>query len=303
MKEQKTVTRRDFIKGVAYKAVGTAIGLTAAEQVLFGKLAVKNAWGLSSNKTRVVIIRDENVFDRNNEVDSYVVGKMLDKGIQALTGKRSARLGWQSLFQTSDKIGIKTSVNMVPTNQGLIDALRGKLEGIGISFANITTADAEAFNSFKDRNVLINMPALKTHWLSGIAGVIKNYINLTLVPSIYHSDSCASLGKVWKKPIVANKTRLNIVDATKALFHGGPQVEPRYLWSYRGLIIGEDPVAVDMVCLQLIQAKRNEYKKEFWELNPPPKHIEIADKKYKLGISDLSKIEVVKIGWEGEILL
>jgi hypothetical protein len=34
-----------------------------------------------------------------------------------------------------------------------------------------------------------------------------------------------------------------------------------------------------------------------------PVHISVADKKFKLGISDLSRIEIVKVGWQEEVLL
>jgi hypothetical protein len=87
-----------------------------------------------------------------------------------------------------------------------------------------------------------------------------------------------------------------VVDALRPLFHGGPQVNPQYLWNYGGLVLGTDPVAVDTVCLKIIQGKRNEFNEEPWPLSPPPKHIVVADEKYKLGTSDPSKIEVKLIG-------
>jgi len=53
-----------------------------------------------------------------------------------------------------------------------------------------------------------------------------------------------------------------------------------------------DPVAVDTVCLNILQEKRNEFKGREWFINPPAKHIFVADKKYGLGNSDLDKIEL-----------
>jgi hypothetical protein len=34
-----------------------------------------------------------------------------------------------------------------------------------------------------------------------------------------------------------------------------------------------------------------------------PVHISVADKKYKLGVSELIRIEIVKLGWQEEVLL
>jgi hypothetical protein len=38
-------------------------------------------------------------------------------------------------------------------------------------------------------------------------------------------------------------------------------------------------------------------------LDVPPIHIEVADKKYHLGVSDLSRIELIKLGWTEEVLI
>jgi len=87
------------------------------------------------------------------------------------------------------------------------------------------------------------------------------------------------------------------------MFDKGPQVTPKYLWPYRGLIVGTDPVAVDAVCLKIIQAKRNAYKGEPWPVSPPPTSIAVADTQYHLGTSDPAKIHLVKLGWEADALV
>ncbi len=303
MKESKTVTRRDFIRGTAYQAVSAAVGLLTAEQILLGRLTTAKSWGLPRKTSRVIIVRNENVLDENSQVKPEIIKKMLNSAVMAFTGEIKPSSAWKSLFSPSDQIGIKSSSNMMPTSPPLLKAMRASLEKSGIGFNHIKVADKKAFSQFADCNALINVPGLKTHWLSGIAASLKNYINTTMVPSMYHADSCANLGKVWTKPLVKDKTRLIVVDAVKALFNGGPQVDPRYIWDYRGIIVGDDPVAVDIVCLQILQAKRNEYKNEFWLINPPPKHIEIADKTYHLGNSDMAKIDLIKLGWEENMLL
>jgi hypothetical protein len=89
-----------------------------------------------------------------------------------------------------------------------------------------------------------------------------------------------------------------VVDALRPLFHGGPQVNPAYLWPYNGIIIGTDPVAVDTVCMKILEAKRREYKKGEWPINPPPKHVFLAEQKYKLGHAQMDNIELVKLGWQ-----
>jgi hypothetical protein len=65
-------------------------------------------------------------------------------------------------------------------------------------------------------------------------------------------------------------------------------------------MLGFDPVAVDATGLRIIEAIRREYFAEERPLNPPAKHIAIADSKYHLGTADPQKIELVKIGYDKE---
>jgi hypothetical protein len=106
-------------------------------------------------------------------------------------------------------------------------------------------------------------------------------------------------------PIVKGKTRLNILLALTPLFHGrGPHhYDPRYVWQYKGFFVSFDPVAIDTMGLRLIQAKRLQYFGKEIALETPPKHIVVADKKYKLDTSDPKQIEFVKLGWMEDALI
>jgi hypothetical protein len=77
----------------------------------------------------------------------------------------------------------------------------------------------------------------------------------------------------------------------------------RYVWPYKALIVGTDPVAVDTVGARLLQAKRIAFFGEDRALDVTPHHIQVADTEYRLGVSDLLRIEVVKLGWMEDILI
>jgi hypothetical protein len=62
-------------------------------------------------------------------------------------------------------------------------------------------------------------------------------------------------------------------------------------------------VAVDATGARIIQAKRREFFGEDRPINPPPKHIELADSRHHLGTADPKKIELIKIGWQDGILI
>jgi len=67
--------------------------------------------------------------------------------------------------------------------------------------------------------------------------------------------------------------------------------------------VGTDPVAVDTMGAHLLQAKRIAFFGEDRALDVLPSHIIVADKKYHLGVSDLSRIQLIKLGWMEEMLI
>lgn len=281
--DSPAITRRDLLKGAAYTSVGIALGVNPLEA-----RAAEKAKPLA----RVVVVRAEGVLDKEGKVDTGILEKMLDRGMLELSGEKTVEKAWQRYIRPEDSVGIKITRAMTPTHEELTQAISARLTQAGVTRMEAWDRDAKKPEQF---TALINVPGMKSHWLSGVGFCIKNYAGCHPKPSQYHADACADLADMWNYPPLKGKTRLNIVDGLRAVYNGGPQVDPRYVWDYQGLVFGTDPVAVDAVCLRIIQKKRNEVQPPEWVLSPPPKHIEVADKKYGLGTSDLSKIEVVEV--------
>ena len=72
---------------------------------------------------------------------------------------------------------------------------------------------------------------------------------------------------------------------------------------YNGLIAGTDPVAVETVCLNIINEKRKAIRGEPWPLSPPPICVEAADNVYGLGTSRMAQMNIEHFGWEPELLI
>jgi hypothetical protein len=293
MKNEKcALTRRDFIRGT----VGTTLGIT-----LLGPKWLKGT-GYKGSKSSVIIVRDQNAMDEAWNVDKQVLKKMLEQILTAVTGERSLKDACLSLVSPEDVIGLVPTPLMNPTHDELIEALQESLVEAGIPPENIKNAQGRSVN-LEPITALISLPGLKAHWLTGIGTVIKNYILYSGAPRNYHDQNSAKLGEIWNLPQVKGKTRLILVDALYPVCDKGPQVDPRYRWAYNGLIAGTDPVAVDAVCLKIIQAKREELRGEPWPFSPPPICVEAADKIYKLGTSDLKNIDIQTIGWNEGLLI
>ncbi|MGB9627514.1 MAG: hypothetical protein ACPL6D_02530, partial [Thermodesulfobacteriota bacterium] len=139
-------------------------------------------------------------------------------------------------------------------------------------------------------------------------GCIKNYcmfVPAYQLPLYYHSDACSPLASIWNKPIVKGKTRLNILSLLRTQFYSrGPHhFDRRFVSEYKGLLIGQDPVALDSIGARLLQLQRIAHFGEDRPLDTSPTHIYVADEKYKLGVSDLRRINLIKIGWmEGSLI-
>jgi hypothetical protein len=315
-KEKISFSRRDFLKGTTLTTLGVALGLVSPE--VLSSQEVK--------KERVVLVRDKEVQNDDLRVDKNLLSKMLDSGIASLEGENDPAKSWKKLFNSKDLVGIKISMMMTPTHKELIELIVANLLKAGVEDKNIYVWDRDRVgigsaemhsrpknfgfakdhlsNVIKKSTALINVPGMKSHWLSGAAFSIKNWAGAVDNAVEYHTeDCCSSFGALCANPEIKSKCRLIILDGLRPLFNGGPQVDPKYLWNYNGLILGFDHVAVDTVALKIIQNKRDEYKKEKWILSPPPLHITLADTKYKAGTSDLNRIELIKSGWEEGALI
>ncbi len=291
-KKWKELTRRDFLKGT----FGTAIGAS-----VFGPQLVK-AGGMPSESSLVTVVRDKNAMDANNTVDPSVLKDMLDLTLTKFTGKTTSKEAWLSLVTPDDTIGLVPTPHLNPTHSEVVDAVKSSLIAAGIPANRIVDAQGGP-DKPKACTALIGLPGLKAHWLTGIGTVMKLYIMYSGSPRSYHDQNSAKLGEIWNYPFVKGKTKLVLVDALRPLCDKGPQVDPRYLWPYNGLIAGSDPVAVESVCLRIIMAKRKAMRGEDWPLSPPPVCVEAADKTYGLGTSNWDNIKVEHFGWAENLLL
>ena len=289
--ENTALTRRDFVRGsvgavVAASLLGSPLDSTAAPVA----------------KSYVAVVRNQSALNSGNVVNELVLGDMLTQVLRSVTGTADEVSAWRALVKSDDIIGLVHTDHLNKTHPELVEAVKRSLKLAGISERNLRMAQGSP-EIVKECTALISLPALKTHWLTGIGTVFKNYITFTGSPSSYHDANNAKLGEIWNMPHVKGKTKLVLVDALRPLCDKGPQPDPRYLWPYKGLIAGTDPVAVETVCLKVIMQKRQALRGEPWPLSPPPMVVEMADKRYGLGTSKLEKIQIERIGWTEDVLV
>lgn len=143
---------------------------------------------------------------------------------------------------------------------------------------------------------IINVPVLKDHDLSGVSIGMKNFYGVIHNPNKYHDNNCDPyIADLNSHPYIRKKLRLIICDAIKAQYNGGPAFKPQWVWDYGGLIIGADPVALDLIGSRIIEEKRKEMgMPSLKEVGREPRYIQTAAS-IGLGFSDPQKIELIEI--------
>jgi hypothetical protein len=296
--QKKVITRRQFIQNATLAAFGSSLILRVP-----GKL-----WAQPRKKSLVILVRNKEVLDNNGTPREEVVRTMLDQALTRLTGEKNPVEAWKTILMPDDIVGIKTNMwQYLPTTAQVEQVLKRRIMDAGVSESRIGIDDRGILENpvFQNATALINARPMRTHHWSGVGSLIKNYIMFVPDPYNYHSDSCADLATIWNKPIVKDKTRLNVLVMLTPQFHGvGPHsFSLKYVWKYYGLLAGFDPVAVDATGLRIIQAKRRQFFGNDRPLNPPAKHIQLADTRHHLGTADPQKIELIKLGFSEDILI
>jgi hypothetical protein len=294
--KKKTITRRDFLRVATGATMAAALGSGILEEAR------------AEPSAKVILIRNAEVLGGQDKIQGEILQSMLDEAVKTLLGTNEPREAWQKLFKSSDVVGIKSNTwGKMPTPKELEVVIKRRLLDVGVAEKNIDIDDRGVLNNpvFLSATALVNVRPLRTHHWAGVGTCLKNYIQFVPTPSAYHEDGCSPLGKIWTHPIVKGKTRLNILGALTPQFYGRGAnfFDKRYVWSYKGLIVGTDPVAVDAIGAHLLQTKRIAFFGEDRALDVPPIHIMVADKQYHLGVSDLSRIQLIKLGWMEEVLI
>ncbi|HEX9901538.1 MAG TPA: DUF362 domain-containing protein [Acidobacteriota bacterium] len=309
--KKKSITRRDFLKAAAVAPLAGAIVSSA----LAAGSAASAAWPAGSqtassvaSKSRVILIRDLNVLGADRKCVPSVVSRMLDEAVASLFGEKDAAAAWKRIIKPKDTVGIKTNIwKYLATGPEIEQHLKRRVLDCGVPEDKVGIADRGLLNNplFTGATALINVRPARTHHWAGMGGCLKNMIMFVPQPFTHHGDSCADLATIWELPEVKGKVRLNVLVMLTPLFHGiGPNhYSDQYVWDYKGLLLGLDPVAVDSTGVRILQAKRREFFGEERPLQPPAHHVFYADTRHHLGTSDPAKIDLVKLGWPEGLLI
>jgi hypothetical protein len=267
-------TRRRFLTAVA--SCGAAIWAGGRES--FGQARSSGSPALPVPPEVCEVFMKEAVINRR--AHPTLVGQMLRQALCLAARREDVGEAWREWVGDDDVIllkfnqsgadAIRTSevmcravvsslgrADIAPDRIMLLEA-PGHLAGeLGTRSLPAGWADKEHdFGSGRDRlraaleeaTAIINVPFLKTHNLAGMTGCLKNLSHgLVKHPGHYHDGGCSPyIGDIVGCEAIRSKLRLNIVDALRVMVDQGPQASEEFVDPAQLLLVGKDPVAVDM---------------------------------------------------------
>jgi len=140
---------------------------------------------------------------------------------------------------------------------------------------------------------IINVPVFKNTG-NGISMATKNLgygaiCNTGRLHRPLFFDVCT---EVLAFPVLRDKVVLNITDAIKAQYDGGPEVNARFIYDYNTLFFATDPFALDMVCHNIIFEKRKSMNVKVNDHPMYTNYLKYAET-LGLGITNPEKIKIL----------
>lgn len=111
-------------------------------------------------------------------------------------------------------------------------------------------------------NKLICIPVLKDHGSGGVTLALKN-MSHGLVNNVSRSHGTPDtntcnlfIPAIVAHPTIRQKAVLQVLDGLNAVFQRGPGAQKEFVWQYEALFFATDPVALDHVGWEIVDAKR-----------------------------------------------
>ena len=150
----------------------------------------------------------------------------------------------------------------------------------------------------RECDMVIGIPILKDHNMSGVTFAMKNMYGVVDRPQDLHAGNCnPAVADLNCIPVIRQKVCFTVGDALSSVYEGGPVFHPERIWYPNALIVGADRVALDYTAWQMIARKRKAMGvPTLEEAGRPPLYIATAaDAAHRLGTNDPQRIHLMEV--------
>ena len=149
-----------------------------------------------------------------------------------------------------------------------------------------------------ESTAVFNIALVKDHSICGYTGALKNMTHgTTMNPHDFHSNHASpQIALLYAQDVIKSRVRLNIADAFKVMYHGGPlDKKPECRVPYEAVFASTDPVAIDALGWEIVEEfrKKNGLKTLTAE-GRAPAYIKAAAE-LGLGVHEREKIELREV--------
>ena len=314
------LSRRDFLKR-------TVITAGAASLLSHGSTKVLGKQPEDDSLSTVVRVKSEYVLATRG-IHEGVLQDMLESVLRKLTGADDVVAAWGAIVEPGQRLALKfnhsgadglgtsdpmlrvlvrTLVKAGHRPQDLVaievsPALRQETEtstpkvGWSKETYDFGSGTDQLASWLADVDGIINVPFLKHHNIAGMTCCLKNLSHaLVKHPAQFHRHGCSPyIGDIVSLPEIREKLRVHLVNGVRIVFDGGPEAREDFIWDGKLLLGGFDPVAVDVVGLQILDRVRRVLNLPLIAASGPPAYLSAAEKR-GLGTARLHQIEVRKV--------
>ncbi len=237
---------------------------------LTGRETAKEAWRDFVLPDNIVGIKINPLAGPKLSTHSVLVNKIVDS-LNSAGVLRKQIIIWDRFEDHLLKAGFP-----IVTDQSDVRTLATNLTDIGYDDKvfyeteedSITRRENESTRSLYSRimteivDVVINVPVLKQHDMSGISGCLKNMAFGSVDNTRrFHGRPLycnPAIAEIYENKVINDKVVLNIVDGLLASYDKGPIYHAESAWQFGGMFVSADPVILDVLILQTVNQKREE---------------------------------------------
>lgn len=209
----------------------------------------------AAKKSRVVQVVNSKAYDAKGKPDAKPVKAMVDRAVMELTQKKTPREAWSSLFQPTEKVGLKPNClgrHLCWPHAATVDAIIEGLVLAGVDHANMYMWDMWGFNasplSRRYSNSKMKVKNIKT-W-----GYSRRRFKIASGPSVQLTKPLLAVDAVVNIPVIKDHDLTGVTCAIKNMALGSVPKPAIYHTNRKGKRMC-DPMVPEIYALPPIKDK------------------------------------------------